>query len=82
MAASGLKEGDEVQVKLIEIDKKSGKYRLSMRALLPKPEGWVERPPREPRRPREDGGNGPRGERRERRDGGNNGPRRPREDRR
>jgi polyribonucleotide nucleotidyltransferase len=81
MAASGLKEGDEVQVKLIEIDKKSGKYRLSMRALLPKPEGWVERPPREPRRPREDGGNGPRGERRERRDGGN-GPRRPRDDRR
>ena len=40
MAASGLKEGDKVQVKLIEIDPKTGKYRLSMRALLPKPEGW------------------------------------------
>ena len=39
MEASGLKEGDEVEVKLIEIDKKTGKYRLSMRALLPKPEG-------------------------------------------
>ena len=39
MEASGLKEGDKVQVKLIEIDKKTGKYRLSMRALLPKPEG-------------------------------------------
>ena len=43
MEASGLKEGDEVEVKLIEIDKKTGKYRLSMRALLPKPEGYVER---------------------------------------
>ena len=43
MEASGLKEGDEVQVKLIEIDKKTGKYRLSMRALQPKPEGYVER---------------------------------------
>ena len=41
MEASGLKEGDKVQVKLIEIDKKTGKYRLSMRALLPKPEGYV-----------------------------------------
>ena len=53
MEASGLKEGDEVTVKLIEIDKKTGKYRLSMRALQPKPEGWVEpaEPPRTPRRP-------------------------------
>ena len=64
MEATGLKEGDKVQVKLIEIDKKTGKYRLSMRALLPKPEGWVE-PQRAPRgerpqrregdRPRRDG---------------------------
>ncbi len=43
MAASKLKEGDKVKVKLIEIDKKTGKYRLSMRALMPKPEGYVER---------------------------------------
>ncbi len=43
MEASGLKEGDEVEVKLIEIDKKTGKFRLSMRALQPKPEGYVER---------------------------------------
>ena len=42
MAASGLKEGDEVDVKLIEVDKKTGKFRLSMRALLEKPEGYVE----------------------------------------
>ena len=74
MEASGLKEGDEVTVKLIEIDKKTGKYRLSMRALQPKPEGWVERP-REPRRPR---GEGERGERGPRRDRGDRGPRSPR----
>jgi len=73
MEASGLKEGDEVQVKLIEIDKKTGKFRLSMRALLPKPEGYVE-PQRAPRgeRPRRDG------DRRPRRDGDR--PRRDRHD--
>ena len=73
MEASGLKEGDKVKVKLIEIDKKTGKYRLSMRALLPKPEGYVE-PQRAPRgeRPRRDGER-PRGPRRE---GGDRGPRR------
>ena len=51
MEASGLHEGDTVEVKLIEIDKKTGKYRLSMRALQPKPEGYVE-PQRAPRGPR------------------------------
>ncbi|MDE6315851.1 MAG: hypothetical protein K2L71_05230, partial [Muribaculaceae bacterium] len=75
MEASGIKEGDEVTVKLIEIDKKTGKYRLSMRALQPKPEGYVERE-RAPRRQREDGERGPRHDRGER------SPRRPREDRR
>ena len=72
MEASGLKEGDEVEVKLIEIDKKTGKYRLSMRALLPKPEGWVEpqRAPRGERAPRRDGDR-PRGDRGPRREGGN-----------
>ncbi len=56
MEASGLKEGDTVQVKLIEIDKKTGKYRLSMRALMEKPEGYVEREraPRGDRGPRRD----------------------------
>ncbi len=77
MAASGLKEGDKVNVKLIEIDKKTGKYRLSMRALTPKPEGYVER---EARPRREGGDRGPRprregGDRGPRRDGGNRGPR-------
>ena len=89
MEASGLKEGDEVTVKLIEIDKKTGKYRLSMRALQPKPEGWVEpaERPRGPRgdRPRRDGDDRPRrsfgdrprrdGDDRPRRDG-DRGPRR------
>lgn len=43
-----LKVGDEVEVKLIEVDAKTGKLKLSRRALLPKPEGYVERKP-EPR---------------------------------
>ena len=76
MEASGLKEGDEVEVKLIEIDKKTGKYRLSMRALMPKPEGYVERQrPERGDRPRREGGD--RRERGPRRDGGD----RPRRDR-
>ena len=74
MEASGLKEGDEVEVKLIEIDKKTGKYRLSMRALQPKPEGYVE-PQRRERAPRRLGSND-----RPRRDG-DRGPRRDRGDR-
>ena len=77
MAASGLKEGDEVDVKLIEIDKKTGKYRLSMRALLEKPEGYVEpqRAPRGERGPRRDGDRPRREGGRDRRDRGdrNNG---------
>jgi polyribonucleotide nucleotidyltransferase len=40
------KEGDKVRVKLLEVDKKTGKFRLSSKALLPKPEGYTERPPR------------------------------------
>jgi polyribonucleotide nucleotidyltransferase len=72
METSGIKEGDTLEVKLIEIDKKTGKYRLSMRALQPKPEGYVEREraPRADRGPRRDNNN--RGPRRE----GDRGPRR------
>uniref|UniRef100_A0AB33JGU5 Polyribonucleotide nucleotidyltransferase n=1 Tax=Prevotella sp. GTC17260 TaxID=3236796 RepID=A0AB33JGU5_9BACT len=58
---AGIKEGDKIQVKLLEIDPKTGKYKLSRRALLPKPEGYVERE----RRPRRENN----GERRPRRDG-------------
>ena len=74
---AGLKEGDKIQVKLMEIDPKTGKYKLSHRVLVPKPEGYVERerrprPERGERRPRPE-----RGERRPRGDRFNNGePRR------
>lgn len=40
--------GDEVEVQLIEVGK-DGKLRLSRKVLLPKPEGYVEQPPRERR---------------------------------
>ncbi len=70
---AGLKEGDKIQVKLMEIDPKTGKYKLSHRVLVPKPEGYVERerrprPERGERRPRPE-----RGERRPRGDRFNNG---------
>ncbi|MBQ1185510.1 MAG: polyribonucleotide nucleotidyltransferase, partial [Muribaculaceae bacterium] len=62
MEQSGIKEGDELTVKLIEIDKKTGKYRLSMRVLTPKPEGYVEREQRpRPNGPRPNGGGRPNG---------------------
>ena len=35
---AGLKEGDEIEVKLLEIDPKTGKFKLSRKALLPRPE--------------------------------------------
>ena len=47
---AGIKEGDKIQVKLLEIDEKTGKFRLSHRVLEEKPEGWEERPARRPRR--------------------------------
>ena len=56
-----LKVGDEIDVKLLEIDAKTGKMRLSMRALTEKPEGYVEPKGRGERGPR--GGNGRGGER-------------------
>ena len=51
MEETGLKEGDMIDVKLIGVDPKTNKYKLSHRVLLPKPEGWVERE----RKPREGG---------------------------
>ena len=68
---AGIKEGDHIKVKLLEIDPKTGKYKLSHRVLLEKPEGYQERP----RRPRREGDrNGqPRGDRRPRREGDHNG---------
>ena len=74
-----LNVGDEVEVKLLEIDSKTGKMRLSRRVLTEKPEGYVE-PVRKPR-PDNNGGhkkpfNGqkPRGDRGER---GDREPRKP-----
>ncbi len=68
---TGLKEGDKISVKLLDIDSKTGKFKLSHRVLIDKPEGYQERPARPRREER-----GERGERRPRRDG----DRRPRRD--
>ena len=76
---AGIKEGDHIQVKLLEIDPKTGKYKLSHRVLIEKPEGYVERPARRERPER--GERRPRPERGERRDRGprpERGERRPR----
>ena len=75
-----LKVGDEVDVKLLEIDAKTGKMRLSMRALTEKPEGYVEPKGRGERRDRggdrgdRKGGNDRRGN--DRKGGSDRGPRR------
>ncbi|MCW5900586.1 MAG: polyribonucleotide nucleotidyltransferase [Flavobacteriales bacterium] len=63
-----LKEGDVIEFQVTGKDPRSGKLKLSRRVLLPKPEGWVDRP---------EGGNGERRERRDRDDR----PRRPMRDR-
>ena len=74
---AGIKEGDKIKVKLLEIDPKTGKYKLSHRVLVDKPEGYVERE----RRPRRED-RGERGDRRPRREAFNDrqdrGERRPR----
>ncbi len=50
------KEGDKLQVKLIGVDDRTGKLRLSRKALMEKPEGYVEPPARERRDDRRGGG--------------------------
>ena len=76
---AGIKEGDKITVKLLEIDPKTGKFKLSHRVLIEKPEGYQERPARErgERRERPE-----RGERRNRPERGDRGERRDRGDRR
>ena len=54
--ADVFEEGEEVKVKLIEFDERNGKLRLSRKVLLEKPEGYVERPPRERRDNNRNGG--------------------------
>ena len=71
---AGIKEGDKIQVKLLEIDPKTGKFKLSHRVLIEKPADYVEpqqrrrerpeRPERGERRPRPE--RNERGERRQR----------------
>ncbi|MBR4919901.1 MAG: polyribonucleotide nucleotidyltransferase [Prevotella sp.] len=61
---AGIKEGDKIQVKLIEIDPKTGKFKLSHRVLIEKPADYVE--PQQRRRERPE--RGERGERRNRPD--------------
>ena len=78
---AGIKEGDHIQVKLLEIDPKTGKYKLSHRVLIEKPADYVERPARGERRERPER-NGERrdrrGDRGDRRNGERHGERRPR----
>ena len=64
---AGIHEGDKIKVKLLEIDPKTGKYKLSRKVLLEKPEGYVERE----RRPRPERRNNMNNERRPRRDDDN-----------
>ena len=57
MEETGLAEGDTIDVKLLDIDPKTGKFKLSARVLKEKPEGYNEnerrpRPERAERRPR------------------------------
>jgi polyribonucleotide nucleotidyltransferase len=70
MEETGIKEGDKIMIKLLEVDEKTGKFRLSAKALKEKPEGYVE-PERAPRPERGDRGPRPerRGPRPERRNG-------------
>jgi len=73
---AGIKEGDHIKVKLLEIDPKTGKYKLSHRVLIEKPADYVERPARRERGDRpERGERRPRPERGERRERGERGPR-------
>lgn len=76
-------EGDKVKVKLIGTDPKSGKLRLSRKVLMPKPDGYVERPEGERRERREGGDRGDRrgNDRGDRRGGNDRGDRGPRNDR-
>jgi polyribonucleotide nucleotidyltransferase len=74
-----MKEGDKIKVKLTGTDPKTGKFKLSRKVLMPKPEGYVA-PPETPR-----GERGDRSERPGRGDRGDRGhfsrgPRPPRQD--
>ena len=75
MEETGIKEGDEIEVKLLDVDPKTSKFKLSHRVLVEKPEGYVER-----ERPAR-GEKSPRGERPARGDRPQRGDRRDRQGR-
>lgn len=68
-------EGDEVRIQVIEIDKKTGKLRLSRKSLMQKPDGYVEKSDNRDRdnRDRRDDNRGGGGYDRDRRGGGGGG---------
>jgi len=68
-----LNEGDAIKVKLLGVDQKTGKFRLSRKVLMEKPEGYVEKPEGE-RRERREGGDRDRRDRNDR-NGDRRGPR-------
>ena len=70
-----LKEGDVIDFQVVGKDPRTGKLKLSRRALLPKPEGWVEREPAMEGEGR-DRGDRPRRDDRPRREFRDRGPRR------
>jgi polyribonucleotide nucleotidyltransferase len=54
---AGLQEGDLITVKLVDVDSKTGKFKLSRKELLPKPESYQDERPRRPQQ-HHSGGNG------------------------
>jgi polyribonucleotide nucleotidyltransferase len=58
---AGFHEGDQITVKLLDIDPKTGKFKLSRKAILPKPEGYQESERPQQRPPRQDNGDRNRG---------------------
>ncbi|MGB0861925.1 MAG: polyribonucleotide nucleotidyltransferase [Saprospiraceae bacterium] len=74
-----LAEGDKIKVKIVGVDERSGKFRLSRKVLMERPEGYVERPPRGGGDRRDNRGGG---DRRDNRGGGRNNDRRDNRNRR
>jgi polyribonucleotide nucleotidyltransferase len=70
-----LNEGDKVKVKLMGTDPKTGKFKLSRKVLLPKPEGQREERPRDGGGQRFEGQRGDRPKIQRNQDGGGSAPR-------
>jgi polyribonucleotide nucleotidyltransferase len=61
---AGLKEGDSIMVKLVDVDPKTGKFKLSRKVLLPRPDSYQEERPRRPQQQQQHGGGNGQGRRR------------------